>query len=146
MPQHSGNAPERSENRVGIEDSGEVTTMDPLTVSSRRGAGWTVVDVTGELDIATRGRLSDHLNAVIAAPDAARLILDFSRLEFCDVSGLTPVVNAHRQAQARRGWLRLVCPEGRVRRLLRITGLSKTIPVYDTVTQATATTASTESG
>jgi anti-sigma B factor antagonist len=120
--------------------------MDPLTVSSRRGAGWTVVDVTGELDIATRGRLSDHLDDVLTALDPACLILDFSRLEFCDVSGLTPVVTAHHQARARRGWLRLVCPEGRVRRLLRITGLSRTIPVYDTLTQAAATTAGTEPG
>jgi anti-sigma B factor antagonist len=120
--------------------------MEPLTVSSRRGVEWTVVDVTGELDIATRSQLSDHINDVITGPHPACLILDFSRLEFCDASGLTPVVTAHHQARARRGWLRLVCPEGRVRRLLRITGLSQTIPVYDTLTQAAATTARTEPG
>ncbi|MER5960617.1 STAS domain-containing protein [Streptomyces sp. NPDC001893] len=113
--------------------------MDWLRVSSRRHKGWTVVEVSGELDVATRNQLGDHLEEVIAAHTPARVVLDMSQLEFCDASGLSVLVAAHHAAKDRQGQLRLVCPQRRIRRLLQITELSDVMPVFDTVAQATAT-------
>ncbi|MDX3098155.1 STAS domain-containing protein [Streptomyces sp. ME01-24h] len=110
--------------------------MEPLTVSSRRRDGWSVVEVAGELDISTAYRLGDHLEDVIGGRGPADVVLDLSRLEFCDASGLSVVAWAHHAARDRDGRLRLVCPEGLTRRLLRITELADAIPVHGTVAEA----------
>ncbi|OAH09778.1 STAS domain-containing protein [Streptomyces jeddahensis] len=110
--------------------------MEPLKISSHRRDTWEVVEVTGEIDITTRDELGDHLDDVFAAHNPARVVVDFSGLDFCDASGLSVLVAASHEARQRHGQLRLVCPEGPIRRLLRITELTTLIPVYDTVTQA----------
>ncbi|MDX3235049.1 STAS domain-containing protein [Streptomyces sp. ME03-5709C] len=110
--------------------------MDLLTVSSRRRDGCSVVEVTGELDISTAYRLGDHLEDVIAGRDPADVVLDLSRLGFCDASGLGVVAWAHHAVRHRDGRLRLVCPEGLTRRLLRITELADAIPVHKTLAEA----------
>ena len=112
--------------------------MDWLKMSSRREAGWTVVGVIGELDIASGTQLGDHLEEVIAKDDPPRVVLDMSRLDFCDASGLSVLAAAQHAALRGNGQLRLVCPQSRFRRLLRITELTDVIPVFDTVTQATS--------
>lgn len=112
--------------------------MDLLTVSADRHAGWTVLEVTGELDIATRKRLGDRLDEALSAAGPADVVLDFSGLDFCDASGLSLLVTARRRIRNRHGELRLVCPEGRVRRLLRVAGMSRSIPVYDSLEEAVA--------
>ncbi|MGW8687103.1 STAS domain-containing protein [Streptomyces sp. NPDC055817] len=113
--------------------------MDGLRVSSHRHEGWTVVEVTGELDVATRNLLGDHLEEVMAAHTPARVVVDMSGLDFCDASGLSVLVAAHHAAKDRQGQLRLVCPQRSIRRLLQITELIEVMPVFDTVAQATAT-------
>jgi anti-anti-sigma factor len=113
--------------------------MDWLRVSSRRLGGWTVVEVSGELDVATGNKLGDHLEEVIAERTPALVVLDMSGLDFCDASGLSVLVAAHHAAKGRQGQLLLVCPQWRIRRLLHLMELSNVMPVFDTVAQATAT-------
>ncbi|MFD4653218.1 STAS domain-containing protein [Streptomyces sp. NPDC058441] len=113
--------------------------MDGLRVSSHRHEGWTVVEVTGELDVATRNLLGDHLEEVMAAHTPARVVVDMSGLDFCDASGLSVLVAAHHAAKDRQGQLRLIYPQRSIRRLLQITELIEVMPVFDTVAQATAT-------
>lgn len=108
-----------------------------FTVSSRHHAGWSVVGMTGELDIATRPALRDRLNHVVATHRPPHVVVDLSGLDFCDASGLSAIVSGQRQIRQHRGQLRLVCPEGRIKRLLRLTGLIRTIEVYDSLAAAT---------
>ncbi|MEK0099639.1 STAS domain-containing protein [Streptomyces sp. A475] len=107
-------------------------------MTSRRHEGWTVVEVSGELDGATRNQLGDHLEEVIAAHTPAQVVLDMTGLDFCDASGLSVLAAAHHATKDRQGQLRLVCPQQRIRRLLQITELTDVMPVFDTVAQATA--------
>ncbi|WP_413811070.1 STAS domain-containing protein [Streptomyces sp. OE57] len=112
--------------------------MDALKISFHRQNAWPVIQVDGELDLATRDQLRHHLDKLIAARNPARIIVDFSRLSFCDASGLSTLAAADREARRRHGGLRLVCPEGKVRRLLRLTQLARFIPVFDSLSQAIA--------
>ncbi|WP_371796851.1 STAS domain-containing protein [Streptomyces sp. NBC_01718] len=104
--------------------------MDPLTVSSDRRDGWSVVEVAGELDIATAYQLGDRLAEVITANSPARIVLDMSKVDFCDASGLRVLVRAHHTARRHHGLLHLVCPKGKVWRLLRVAGLAEVIPAH----------------
>ena len=66
--------------------------MERLTVSTRRTDDCPVVEVTGELDIATADLLDLHLHDVITRHGPARIVLDLSGLTFCDASGLRVLV------------------------------------------------------
>ncbi len=59
-----------------------MTTTDPPLVDEI-----VVVTVTGEVDISTAGLLRDQLAGVLATQPGAVLV-DVTRLDFCDLSGL----------------------------------------------------------
>ncbi|MDY0810868.1 STAS domain-containing protein [Kitasatospora purpeofusca] len=108
-----------------------------LRLSSRRESGWFIVQVEGELDIATRDQLRRRLKrALVRRGRHARLVVDLSRLGFCDASGLAALLDAHATALEHQGQLRLAIPEGRVLRVFRLTDLDRVLPVYPTVRDA----------
>ncbi|MEW1778877.1 STAS domain-containing protein [Streptomyces sp. NPDC086777] len=94
---------------------------------TRRSGTYLVVEVCGEVDIATEGLLAEHLLAATAGtgPD---VLVDLRRLDFLDCSGLRALCRAEARARERGGRLRLVCEGPRVPRLLRAAGLLGRFP------------------
>jgi anti-sigma B factor antagonist len=59
-----------------------------------------------------------------ALTDSARsLVVDLSRVEFMDSTGLALVVRAQRQMRRRGRGFAVVCPDGPVRRIFEIMGM-----------------------
>lgn len=104
---------------------------------SHDGHFW-VLAVRGEHDLATRPSLRDELDNVFDA--GSRCIVDFTDAEFIDRTVLHAL--AHGQArvvQQEQHSLAVVAPPGGVaRRLLALTGLDKTIPLYNARAEALA--------
>ncbi|MEV4948889.1 STAS domain-containing protein [Streptomyces sp. NPDC053755] len=94
-----------------------------------------VLSVGGELDIETATLLHHHL-ANQFLHGRRHLVMDLSRLEFMDSSGLNVLIRAARDARQARGDLHLVAPTEAVRRILEITGLSMTTPLHADVDEA----------
>jgi len=67
------------------------------------------------------------------------IVLDLERTELIDSAGLTAIVNIHELLEQRQGSLRLVASHPINRKILHITGIEQTIPVYDTVVEAAKT-------
>jgi len=67
-----------------------------------------------------------------------KLVVDLSRVEFIDSTGLGALIGAQRRAKEFDGDVRLVVKEGQILRLLRITGLLKVFGVYADVAAAIA--------
>jgi anti-sigma B factor antagonist len=91
----------------------------------------------GNLDVAT----SPSLRAALlerAEHDHHEIIVDLSRLEFLDSTGLGALIGARKRAAEHGGSLRLVAHEGQILRLLRITGLLDVFAVYPSVEAALA--------
>ncbi|GAA2247651.1 MULTISPECIES: anti-sigma factor antagonist [Kitasatospora] len=108
-----------------------------LQLSSHREDGWSVVRVAGELDIATAEQLRLQVSGALARRGPrARVIADLSELEFCDACGASALIDAYHTARRHGGRFCLVVPEGRVLRLLRLTGLDRLLPVFPTVREA----------
>lgn len=101
------------------------------------GDGRGVVQLTGELDVYSCGRLRDAL-AGLSAFGYHRVALDISGLEFCDSSGLGVLVGAVNRARTSGGGLALVGVRECILRTLRITGLTKVIPVFTDLAEALA--------
>jgi len=105
-----------------------------LTIRVRRGPGYAVAAVAGEIDIATVARLRDRLTAL--ADSGRAVIADLDQVSFIDASGLGVLVAASRHAAAHGACLQVVCGRGPARRLLRLTGLDRHIPLTRTLTEA----------
>lgn len=91
----------------------------------------------GEIDKATADRFED---ALLTAMDAGRgaVIIDLTRVEFMDSSGLHAIVKSMRWLRARDRSLAVVyAPGSPVERLFEITGTSEVIP--SSATRAAAT-------
>jgi anti-sigma B factor antagonist len=67
----------------------------------------------------------------------ATVVLDMTGTRFCDSSGFSALVAAHKQALAEGGGLRLVIPAGsRVLRTFTMIGLGRFIPRFGSLEQA----------
>jgi anti-sigma B factor antagonist len=94
---------------------------------SRPGPGYTVVEVLGEIDMATAGALDEQLDA-LTSHGTPRVVVDLRRVDFFDCSGLRALCRAERRARERGGSLRLVSDQPRIHQLLRACGLLGRFP------------------
>jgi anti-sigma B factor antagonist len=100
-------------------------------------AGWTVVSLYGELDVATTPGLREQIVELIA--DGARmLVLDLDGVDFIDSTGLGTIISILKRARTQGGDLRLVCTQSRITRLFEITGLDKAVPLLPSLDLAVA--------
>ncbi|GAA4918984.1 STAS domain-containing protein [Streptomonospora salina] len=106
-----------------------VATVE-LKISSRSQDGCAVVAVRGEIDLYTAPQLQSGL--VDALEDGARrLVVDMSRVEFCDSTGMSVLLSVMKRARAADGDLELVAPKPAVRKILEVTGLDAVFTVQD---------------
>ncbi|WP_405865310.1 STAS domain-containing protein [Streptomyces sp. NBC_00005] len=99
---------------------------------SRAGSRFTVVEVSGEIDLATSVFLSEHLDAATAWP-RPDILVDLRQVEFFDCSGLRALCRAETRARERGGRLRIVSDAPRIHRLLAGAGLLGRFPPLPTV-------------
>jgi anti-sigma B factor antagonist len=108
--------------QLEIEDRGEVV----------------VASVSGELDLAGAPSTGEAIGD--AVPTSARtLVVDFTKLEFIDSSGIAMLFNLARRLGARRQELRVVARGGEpVARVLEIVEFQRAAPVHETLDDALA--------
>lgn len=109
----------------------------PLTrhLRVRQDRGHTVLEFRGEIDIAAAAEIVPHLDMATAEPEA-RIVIDLSRVEFFDCSGLRLLYRARHRTADGPGSLHLVCAHPLTLRMLRITGLSGLLPPWPTLEAA----------
>lgn len=88
----------------------------------------TVVDVAGEVDLATAPCLHAYLVPLIDGATGP-LILDLGAVTFMDARGLTALLAIRAHANAATIPLRLAAPPSPVRRLLRLTRLEASFAI-----------------
>jgi anti-anti-sigma factor len=112
------------------------TTVNPgLDLSTQTAGGITIAELTGELDIASAPALREQLLGLLR-PGSSRLVIDLSRVSFCDASGLAVLVNTARRARLLGGFLRLAAVSPQVGLVLNITGLHRHLANFPTVEAA----------
>jgi len=103
-------------------------TPAPFKVHSEQETGAFIVLVEGELDMNTAAQLERELQAPLANPEAA-LLIDLSRCEFIDSTGIALIVRAWQELDG-NGRFALCGVGDQVARVLDITGLGTTIPSH----------------
>jgi anti-anti-sigma factor len=123
-----------------------VTSPFPgLALVSRTVGSFVIAELTGELDIANSPALRDQLLGLLGR-SSSRLILDLSKVTYCDASGLAVLVGTGRRARLLGGSLRLAAISPQVEEMLQTTGLLRSFDVFATVRAAAASANITEPG
>ena len=98
-----------------------------LSIRARRKPGYVIVAVAGEVDIATVSRLRERLS--VLAAQGVPLVADLDQVSFIDATGLGALAGAARDAAAQGTSMYVVCSRAQTRRLFRVTGLDRQIPL-----------------
>jgi anti-sigma B factor antagonist len=102
-----------------------------LDIDVSDSAGWTIVAVSGELDLYTSPTLRDRIHD--AAGTDRKLAVDLTDVSFIDSSGLGAIVGALKHVRELDGEFAVIAPaDGPLSRLLSLTGLDQIVhPVND---------------
>jgi len=95
-----------------------------------------VVVLPTEIDVTNSEQVYQHLVGAIA-PGVDAVIADMMVTTFCDSSGVHAIMRAYESAAARDVSMRLaVSPHTSVRRVLQLIGVSRLMPVYESLQDA----------
>jgi anti-sigma B factor antagonist len=101
-------------------------------LSRVRSPAHTVLALHGELDMATTPALREQLLTALRR-ETPPLIIDLSRVSFCDAAGLSLLIGVQRRARLSSIVLSFAAPQPHVARLLLITGLDRGLSVHPTL-------------
>ncbi len=108
-----------------------------LSLATRTVADHAVLEVGGEVDVYTAPRLREQVTELIDG-GARNVVVDLSRVDFLDSTGLGVLVGAHKRLRLVGGTFALVCAKESLLKVFRITALDQIIPLHDTVEAAIA--------
>ena len=100
-------------------------------------AAGTVVRLRDALDVAAAPALRERLIGLLR-PGMRLLVLDLSRVPSCDSAGLAVLIGAQRRARLLGIVLRLAAPSPQVAKLLRLTGLDRSLTICPDLSSALA--------
>jgi anti-sigma B factor antagonist len=96
-----------------------------------------VIVLPTEIDMANADRVGQQLGSAFT-PGVRTVIADMTAATFCDSSGISMLVRAHKQAAASKTRLRLVVPSTAVLRALTLVGMDDLLPICPSLSQALA--------
>ena len=96
---------------------------------------WTVLTVSGEIDIATAPSLRERLHALLAE-GKRQIVVDLDDVGFLDSTALGVLVGVLKRARSEDGEVRIVCTQPRVRKVFEITRLDSAFDLFDSVDEA----------
>ena len=87
------------------------------------------IRVPAELDHHSAAQICAQADELVRTQDIREIVFDFSRTVFCDSSGVGMLMGRYKMIQALGGTVKAVRVQGRVERILMLSGVMKVIPV-----------------
>jgi len=113
-------------------------TGDALAVHETDVDGVRLLEVFGELDLATAPKLCSLLDAA-RIQRVKRVVVDLTGVDFCDSTGLRALMGASTELRVGGGRLAVaVLPDSTVARLFDITGIREALGTFDSQQEALA--------
>lgn len=104
-----------------------------------------LISIAGDLDIAGTDRLRQVLETAVADREHP-VVVDLTDCDFIDSAGLSTLLAAARPRAKEADLAIAAAAESETRRMLDLTGISLTLPTFDTVDEATAAAAAATAG
>jgi anti-sigma B factor antagonist len=94
-----------------------------------------LIEIVGDLD---RGSVKDAREKIISFIEKGNvnLVVDLSGLNFCDSTGILVLVHSYIKVVRYKGYFKLCRIPTDIFRLLEMIGLTKIMPIYNTVEEA----------
>ncbi|MBB6122169.1 anti-sigma factor antagonist [Nocardiopsis algeriensis] len=102
-------------------------------ISIRREDDVVVVTPAGEMDAVTSPALAEAIDGVLLPDTPTGVVVDLSKVGFCDSRCIGVLVAAYRQARDLGAGLMVAEPQRQVLRLFVIAGIDQVIPIAGTV-------------
>ncbi|TQN28649.1 anti-sigma B factor antagonist [Haloactinospora alba] len=109
-----------------------------MKISNQSHAGESIVTIRGEIDLYTAPQLHSELTDALS-DGTHRLVVDMSRVEFCDSTGMSTLLSAMKRARENGGDLELAALTPAVRKVVDVTGLNAVFTIVDSVAERTGT-------
>src|SRR5256885_2287941 len=103
-----------------------------LGLEVREQDGWSVLSVSGEIDMATAPSLRERLHALLA-DDRLRLVVDLADVGFLDFTPPGVLVGVLRRPRTGGGEVRIASPQPRVRKFFETPRLDSAFDLFDSV-------------
>ncbi|WP_017622846.1 STAS domain-containing protein [Nocardiopsis chromatogenes] len=104
----------------------------PSQIPVRRDGDAVVVAPEGDMDAVTSPALAEVLDGLLTAGEPPRgIVIDFSKVSFCDSRCIGVLVQSYRQARDRGIGLAVAAPQRTVHRLFVIAGIDQVITIED---------------
>jgi anti-anti-sigma factor len=117
-------SPTRTERQDDMTMMAARTAEHPAGTDTLTGPAVVVVEVVGDLDLASVARVRETLHDALSVKPN-QLVVDLSRCAYVDASALAMLLDVHRRAWRSGGVLTLRGCSSRVVRLLSLTGLRR---------------------
>ncbi|CAN5450919.1 anti-sigma factor antagonist BldG [soil metagenome] len=98
---------------------------------------WSVLQVGGEIDVATAPRLREQLIRLVN-DEKFRIVVDLEDVDFIDSTGLGVLIGALKRVRTHDGDLVLICTEPRIVKVFEITGLNQVFQIHPSLAAAVA--------
>jgi anti-sigma B factor antagonist len=118
------------ESTVGVEVTGSANGGSQFGIALESNEGTSYLRLEGELDLACKETFEQQLIDVTAQRPAG-VIVDLSRLEFVDSSGLRMLAEAESTCRESGIEYGVIAGSGQARRLFDLTGMDEVLPVVD---------------
>lgn len=107
-----------------------------MDISVRKASDVTIVDFKGRLAIGVSDTILPRIIDEILTDGSKKILLNLSEMDYIDSNGLGELVQVYRDAQRRGASLRLLKPQDRVTKTLRLTNLLPMFTVYESEDEA----------
>lgn len=115
-----------------------VNRPTPFDVERTSDGDIRVLSIKGELDLATAPELEETLGEA-QATSGATVLINLGACEFIDSTGIALIVRSWQRTQEDGGGaFALCCASDQVQRVLEISGVGSSIPVYEDLDSALA--------
>jgi anti-sigma B factor antagonist len=111
---------------------------ESFEISDEVHAGYPVVSVVGELDVATAPDLRARLDDAIDRALQKAVLVDLLEVTFIDSTALGVLISGLKRSRRAGGELRIVVAEPRILKIFEITGLTDVFSIFPTIEEATA--------
>lgn len=104
-----------------------------------------IILISGEIDHHTSGELRRQTESALTELGGRNIIFGFREVTFMDSSGIGMMIGRYKQLQAFGGRIAIACANEKITEIIRLSGLTQLLPVFDTLEEALAYTEGRES-
>ena len=91
-----------------------------------------LIQVHGEIDHHTVKTLRRQIENAMAEMSGRNIIFDYDDVSFMDSSGIGMMIGRYKELQAFEGRIAVICRNGKIKDILKLSGLIKLIPCFET--------------